>query len=915
MTSSRLLRILRTRVRALFGARAQDAALDDEMSFHLEQLIQEKRASGLDARAARDAALREFGNVALFRESSRDARGLRWLHDLRQDARYGLRTLRRSPGFTLVAMASLAIALGAATAVSGAMLTIRWRTVPFADADRLVVIRTTSAAANARDQGVALKEFLAFRERSRTFDGIGMSFSSPRTIGPEADIPYGERLPSQAFTPGLFELLGVTPLRGRVFGDAPTPFSAAAKVMLISHRLWQTRYHGADDVIGRVVPSEGGSRTIIGVLPPSFRLHDPSVDIWIPLILSAPPGSESPVGRPFTLFARLRSGVPAAAAQADLQDISDDLELGMPERFRGRVVRVSAMSQALYGWTNQPMFTLFCGIAILLAIACANVSGLLLARGTTRQRELWVRLTLGAGRGRIARQLLAEGLLLGVGGAAAGVPVAIASLYVLTLTLGPPPGLPRVPPMAFDAPFVGILVLLATIAGLAIGALPALVAARRTAQPGDSGLARPALGDLHSTRARGVLVACQIAMAMVLLVVAGLFVNSLVRVLGRDLGFQPAGLASFQVIVEPHEFVKRIGSDGFLGVFELTPLAADTIDRVHRRLREVPGIERVGGLTYQPVNSLVLPRLPVSPVPVPGGSSRHSSSLPIVTFIVTPDVFAALRTPILRGREVSDADADTAPPVVVLNESAERLLFPGKQAVGERLVVDLHPNAPVREVIGVVADVPTRRRLEADPIIYLPSRQTPATFRGGGANFFGHMTFVVRYAGDESAVVEAARRAVAEIEPGRPLVEVGVVRRWLDGRMAELSNYVLAILAFGLLAGALAAMGVYGITSFAVAARTREIGIRRALGADARAVIAAVGWRSIQLTLIGLVVGLAMALGVTRFLTSQIVGVSVTDPVTFAAAAVLLTAIGFVACLIPTRRALSVEPASVLRND
>jgi predicted permease len=405
------------------------------------------------------------------------------------------------------------------------------------------------------------------------------------------------------------------------------------------------------------------------------------------------------------------------------------------------------------------------------------------------------------------------------------------------------------------------------------------------------------------------------AMAMVLLVVAGLFVNSLARVLGRDLGFQPEGLTSFQLVVEPREFVKRVGSEGFLGLFELTPLAADTIDRVHRRLREVPGIERVGGLTYQPVNSLVLPRLPVSPVPGSRAANGQASSLPIVTFIITPDVFAAMRTPILRGREVSDADADTAPPVVVINASAERLLFPGTDAVGERLIVDLHANAPAREVIGVVADVPTRRRLEADPIIYLPSRQTPATFRGGGANFFGHMTFVVRYSGDESAVIEAARRAVAEIEPGRPLVDVGVVRRWLDGRMAELLNYVAAILSFGLLAVALAAMGVYGITSFAVAARTREIGIRRALGADAGAVIAVVGWRSIKLTLIGLAAGLAIASGVTRFLTSQIVAVSVTDPLTFAAAAVLLAVTAVAACLVPTRRALSVEPARVLRND
>jgi putative ABC transport system permease protein len=491
----------------------------------------------------------------------------------------------------------------------------------------------------------------------------------------------------------------------------------------------------------------------------------------------------------------------------------------------------------------------------------------------------------------------------------------MAGVDLLVWTMGPPPGLPRVWPIAFDGAAAVILVVLAVGAGLAIGALPALVAIRRTAARGGAGTAPPVGGDLRSTRIRGTLVAGQIAMALVLLVVAGLFVNMLVRTLGRDLNIEPDGLASFQIVVEPREFVKRTGSAGFLGVFELSPLAAETIDRVHRRLRMIPGIERVGGLTYQPVNSLVLPRLQVWPAPASTGSTDRVVSRGIATFLVTPDVFAALRTPIRRGREVSDADSGTAPPVVVINESAERLLFPGRQAVGARLMVDLHPNAPAREVVGVVADVPTRRRLDVEPIVYLPSRQMPATFHGGGANFFGHMTFVARHSGDDAALIAAARRAIADVEPGRPLVEAGIVRRWLDGRIAELSNYVAAILAFGLVAAVLASMGVYGITSFAVAARTREIGIRRALGADARAVIAVVGWRSLRLTLAGLSAGLVIALGATRFVSSQLVGVSATDPVTFAAAGALLAAIGLAACLIPARRALSVEPATVLRND
>ena len=912
MTVSRLVRIVRQRLRSLLDPRGQDRALDAELAFHLEQAMAEKIADGAAPDEARRAALREFGNVTLVVEESREARRLAWLHDLTQDGRYGWRMLRRAPGFSLVAIASLAIGIGASTAVIGAMRAILWQPLPFPDADRLVAVRTIAPDGTGREQGASLGEYVAWQERNRTLDAIALSLSSPREISAESGGRFGERLASQAFTPNLFGLLGVRPALGRLLEDADSPFSPAARVMLISHRLWQRRYGGAPDIVGRVVPTDGSTRTIVGVLPADFHFQDDNVDFWIPLIPGSSERQAASIGRPFGVTARLRRGVTPAEAEADLAAISADLVRDLPERFRGRGVRVELLHDAMYGWTKPLLYTLLGAVAMMLTIACANVAGLLLARATTRQRELWVRLSLGAGRGRIVRQLLTESLLTSVSAGLIGIGVALVSLRLLVAAMGPPPGKPRIAMLPFEPLSAVVAIGLSIAAALAVGLVPALVAVRRRSP----GTAPPAGGDLRATRTRGGLVAVQLAMAMVLLAGAGLLVNSFLRLANRTLNFEPDNLASFQFVVEGQDFARRVGFDGVLPVFELSPLPADAIARVHERLRAVPGIDAVGGMTYQPVNSFIIPRFPAWPAGSAGGSGMPAREPNVSGFLVTPGFFAAMRTPILEGREVSETDTRTAPGVVVINQSAARHFFPGRSAVGQRLVVELARGAPAREVIGIVADVPPRRKvLDPEPVIYLPSRQMPAIFRGGGANFFGIMTFVVRHSGDEAAMVDAARRAVAEVEPARPLVEVGVVRRALDARLPELSTYVSAVVGFGIVAMLLAAIGVYGVTAYAVSMRTRELGIRRALGAGARQVVTATAARTASLITVGLTAGLLTAAVLTPLIESQLVGVAPTDPMTFAAAAALLAVVAGAACVGPTRRALSVDPASVLRSE
>jgi hypothetical protein len=401
--------------------------------------------------------------------------------------------------------------------------------------------------------------------------------------------------------------------------------------------------------------------------------------------------------------------------------------------------------------------------------------------------------------------------------------------------------------------------------------------------------------------------------------------------------------------VAADEFVQPDGFDGVLPVFRLNARPAEAIARLHERLRAVPGIGAIGGMTYQPVNSLITPRFPVWPA----GASFHSSggSAPaappdalvrggpdaplhsrgsfayapslqpgerrtIAGYVATPGLFSAMRTPVVGGREIVDADTTSAPPVVVVNESAARLLFPGEDALGRRIVVDFGAGSPAREVVGVVADVPIIRRvLEPQPSVYLPSKQMPTVFRGGGANWFGVMTFVFRYAGDERAAVDALRRAAAEVDPARPIVEVGVVQRALNGLVQEQVTYVGAVGAFGVVAMLLAAIGVYGVTAFAAAARTREIAIRRALGADRPAIVFTIARRTLWLVTIGIVAGLAAAAMLAPLLESQLVGVRPLNPATFAAAAALLGGIVAVASALPARRALAVEPAAVLQSE
>jgi putative ABC transport system permease protein len=897
MTIARLLRIAHQRLRSLVRKDAVDAEVARELAFHFDLLVAEHVTSGMPLDDARRAARRALGNVAVLEERCRDHRRVSWAHDLRQDLSYGLRVLAKNRAFTLVAAVSLALGLGANAATLGVLHTLRVLPLAVPDADRLFVLRTFSLANPAQVSGVPLGDYLAWRERSRTFVAFGMSLGAPGDLGAEGGEP-AERIEGHLFDAGAVSALGVRSFLGRVFTDDDPRFGTPGSVIVISHRLWTGRYHADPAVVGRQIRLNRSLVTVIGVMPPSFAYPDDRIDYWGPMWTLKPGAKDE--ARLYNVFGRLRPGVSVAEAEADLGTITSG-QWG---------VRARPLRDVLYGWATAPLVTVEAAVALVLLMACANVAALLLARGAARSPELALRMALGAGRGRIIRQLLTESVLLSCIGGSLGLFVAAVSVRALR-TLAPLPGQSAIPPVAIDARLLTITALLAAGTTLVFGVLPAFRSSRLPLVDRFKGLQRTTAG-IHQQVLRSSLVAGQIAVAFVLLIGAALLTTSFARLAARDLHFDPDNLITFDFRIPPTEFIRAAGTKGGSAHVEISSLPSSTLDRVHARLRALPGVVSVAGISHHPTNTLVLarPLLTVAGRPAP----RDAEGAAPVYFQVTPGFFGTMRTPVIRGREFEAGDTKSSPWVAIVNETLARTIWPGQDAIGKRIRLDVSSDEQVREIVGVVRDIPTRRaQLLADPVVYASTLQQPSTSRVPFAGMFGRMTFVLRIAGDPATLGPAVRRAVAEVEPDRPLANIvsGRIERYFWGRY----SYVFVLAAFALAATLLASIGVYGVMSCAVAERLREIAVRIALGADARDVFTAVARQALTIVSIGLGVGIAGALGLTRFISSQLWGISATDPLAFLTVALLLATVAAAACVVPVRRALGTDPVSVLKSE
>ena len=897
MTIARVLRIWRQRIRSLIRKDAVDAEVSRELAFHFNLLVAEHVTSGMPLADARRAARRVLGNVAVLEEQCRDHRRVSWVHDLRQDLSYGLRILSKSPAFTLVAALSLALGLGANAATLGVLHSLKVLPLALPDGDRLVGLRTFPLAHPAQVSGVPLDDYLAWRERSRTFEAFGLSLGAPGDLGAEGGEP-AERIDGHLFDAGAVSALGVRPLLGRIFTDADPRFDTPGSVIVISHRLWTDRYAAAPSIIGRPIRLNRATVTIVGVMPPTFAFPDDRIDYWGPMWTLRPGVRDE--ARLYNVVGRLRPDVTIDEAEADLRSISGG-QWG---------VRARPLRDLLYGWATAPLVTVEAAVALVLLMACANVAALLLARGTARGPELALRMALGAGRGRIIRQLLTESVLLSCIGGGLGLFVAWLSVRALR-TLAPLPGQSAIPPVAVDARLLAITALLAAVTTVLFGVVPALRSSRLPLIDRFTGLRRSATGGSQQLL-RSALVAAQIAVAFVLLIGAALLTTSFARLAARDLHFDPDNLIMFDFRVPPTEFVRPAGIPNGAAQVAIGPLPSATLERVHERLRMLPGVVSVAGISHHPTNTLVLarPALSVEGRPSPDAAE---GMLPVY-FLVTPSFFSTMRTPIVHGREFGPGDTKSSPWVAVVNETLARALWPGEDAIGKRIRLDVSSDEQPREIVGVVRDIPTRRaQLQADPVVYASTLQQPPTSRPSFAGMFGRMTFVLRTAGGPVALAPAVRRAVAEVEPDRPLANIasGRVERYFWGRY----SYVFVLAAFAIVATLIASIGVYGVMSYAVTQRLREIAVRIALGADARDVLTAVARQALAIVGVGLGIGVAGALGMTRLISSQLWGITPTDPATFLTVALLLGAVAAGACFVPVRRALGTDPVSVLKAE
>ena len=759
--------------------------------------------------------------------------------------------------------------------------------------------------------GVTAYNYLAFQERAKSFESMGIVRTQVCNIGADEHGQPPERVYCENFTPSLFQTLGVQPVLGRVLAADENPVDTTARVLLISSRFWQRRFNGNRNVIGQTLHVDGLDKTIIGVMPPNFYLFDEQADFWTPLNWT----HTEMASTQYTsgLAARLKPGVALLQAQAEMDALAAQQRAADPVRNKNIGVRVQSMTESLYGQLRSPLLLLQGAVGIVLLIGCANVAGLLLARAASRRTEIAVRTAIGAGRWRIIRQLVTESVPLSLIGGLVGVFLAWGGLRLFVAAA--PPGFPRLNELSLDLPVLGFTAVVAILTTILFGIVPAIQASnpdlvgslKESGRSGTEGVARQHL--------RSALVTLQIAMALVLLIGAGLMINSFIRIQKNPLGADPRNLLTFDFSFARDEAIKPYARYRNQGLWDVNPLTTLTFQRVFERLQKIPGVISVAGAGTPPLAGALRMGFLIEgrpDQPRPNGEASQTANY----IAVTPNYFETLRAPILQGREFNVRDTASSPFVAIINQTMAKRFWPNESAVGKQIRLDYVPNEPLREIVGVAGDIRmNRQQRQLTPSIYVPYLQQTPRWMGAGYAMRAGMYFVLRTSGNPLSLATTVRQATAEVDSSRPVAEVRTVEEYLDRQVQYVQLYVLLLGIFGAIAAGLAAIGIYGVMAYAVAERTREIGIRMALGASAGDIFRLVVLHALILMSIGLTLGLAGSFAMTRYLKSALYEVTATDPSTFIAVSLLLAGVAMIACLVPTRRAVSVNPTVALRYE
>jgi putative ABC transport system permease protein len=867
------------RVRALFRGRQIDREIDDEIASHLAEATDEYVQQGLSYEEARRAAQRSFGGVTQTKEVYREVGSLMWLEELSRDLRYAVRTLRKSPTFTATAAGTLALAIGANTAMFSVLNTVLLRPLPFPSPEQLAMLWTENPTENLREGRSALWDVEQWRSQSHSFADIA-TFDTVGTTLTGSD--GAEQIVGASISPNLLSVLGVRPILGRSFSAEEA--DQGQRLVMISHRFWQTRFGNSVDALGATLVLNGLPSQIIGILPADFQIPRIDADVWEPHTTHRAVRG----GQTWFVIARLQPGVSVDRAQSEMSAIARRLDDLLPSTQRGQGISVVPLSLNVVGPQSRLALWMLAGaVFCVFLIAAANVASLTLARSTARAREMAVRAALGANIGRIVRQLLTESLLLAGISGLFGTLLAFEGIRLIR-AFGPA-NLPRLNEVSLDVRVLGWALAMSVLAGILVGLAPAMTTLRRNLRPAGEEGGRSVAGGRSSRRIRRALVVTEFALAIVLLVGAGLLVRSWWYVNDIDPGFAPGRV-----------LVANISAPA---TSNLPMQRLELYQRVLEQIEAMPGVESAGIIDDLFTGN---PREQVLTVERDDGTV--SERLRLTRDEVSAHFFRTLGTPLRRGRFFSIGDQPEAPPVAIVNDAMARRSWPGQDAVGRRFKLGPRDaDSPWYTVVGVAGDM--RRQgpeREALPQIFVSLAQNPPS---------RNVDLLIRTSShDPLAIAGAIRAAVGRVDKNAPLYGVAPLEQQLGAYLTQRRFQAWLLTGFSLVALLLAAVGIYGLIQYSIATRTQEIGLRIAIGAQAGDILRMIIGEGLTLSLTGVAIGLVGALWLGHAASSLLFGVSASDPLTFSAVALLLTAVAVAACYFPARRAMRVDPILALRS-
>jgi putative ABC transport system permease protein len=871
------------RLRALFSTPSLDDELDEEMRFHLEMETAKRIVAGMDERRARESARRDFGGVARHREDARDARGVRPVEDFLKDLRVGARTLGKQRTYAIVAVLTLGIGIGATTALWTAVYRVLLAPYPFAEAARLVTVWESNTRTGVKLGGVAPGNFLDWKARARSLDLLAAAEPySFDWIGPDGPEVFQTAL----VTADFFPIQGLRPVLGRAFVSEEFE-PGRDNVVVLSEALWRNRFGSDSTLVGRAVVFDSVPKVVVGIMSED-ALAPFDVEIWAPKIMR-PDEPRTRTGGYWQVIGRLASGVSIEQARAEMIGISNQLASEYPATNRSTSATIITLRESIAGSARKSLLVLLGAVAFVMLIACLNVASLQIAEGVRRKRELAIRTAIGAGRGRLIRQLLTESMLVSFIGALVGLFIAHAGVSAIRAFA--PEDLWQLEDLRLDGSALLFALALSVICAIAVSLMPVLAAGRIHLAQSLAAGGRTGASSLSRRRANRFLVVSEVALALVLLVGAGLLLRSLATLTRTERGFTTDGV-----------LVTTLQAWSY---YPTQPQRVEFVRQALSRLRAVPGVDEVGMTSSLPLAWPI--GFERGPVRIEGQPVAPGDELPVVHAVaIAGRYFETLRIPLERGRGITATDMAGTPLVAVINNAFARRYFGDADPIGKRLTIGFMSAPLPREIVGIVGDV-RHRGLDADPApsMFVPHAQAPT----------GAVHLVARSSGDPALLLRAVRAEMTAMNGAMPLSEMTTMNALLGQRLRERRFQLGLFSAFSAIALLLSAIGIYGVMSRATNERTHEIGVRLAVGAQKTDVRWMVLRNGGSLAVVGVTAGIGMALLLTRYMTGMLFGVTPLDPLTYITAAAVLLVAALLATWMPAWRASAVDPVIALRSD